>query len=91
MIDKLQTVYTHSVNRLTTVQETRMEKISKVKDEGMQYAEKRCRKLAMGEVEFPPEQELAKQRKVLWKLVVNKKRGGRSIPRRSNGRLGVAE
>jgi hypothetical protein len=41
------------------------------------YAEKKCRKLAMGEVDFSPELNKARQRKLLWKKIVWHKRGRR--------------
>jgi hypothetical protein len=43
----------------------------------MLYAEKKCRKLAMGEVDFSPELNKARQRKLLWKKIVWHKRGRR--------------
>jgi hypothetical protein len=50
------------------------------------YAEKKCRKLAMGEVNFSPELNKARQRKLLWKKIVWHKRGGESAPRTSSAR-----
>jgi hypothetical protein len=41
----------------------------------MIYTEKKCRKLAMGKVDYSPEVNLAKKKRWLWKEVVNKREG----------------
>jgi hypothetical protein len=43
----------------------------------MIHAEKKCRKLAMGNVDFSPEVDLAKKRRWLWQQVVKKWEGRR--------------
>ena len=58
-------------------QQQQMETIDQVKTEGMLYAKKKCRKLAMGEVEWSPEIAVAQQWKLLWQKIVWKKCGGR--------------
>jgi hypothetical protein len=52
---------------LSPEQEQEMERINKISTEGMLYAKKKCRKLAMGEVDFSPELNKAWQQKLLWK------------------------
>ena len=75
VLEKLHRVYGTSTSSLSAAQKVEMEKIDKVRVEGMKYAEKKCRKLAMGEVDFSPELGKARQRKLLWKKIVRKKRG----------------
>ena len=57
-------------------QQQQLESIDHIHTEGMLHAEKKCRKLAMGQVEWSPEIALARQRKLLWQKVVRKKCGG---------------
>jgi hypothetical protein len=59
----------------------------------MLFAEKKCRKLAMGLVAFSPEVDLARKRRALWKLVVKKRQGKRvssSLIRRKARQLGIS-
>jgi hypothetical protein len=58
-------------------QEQEMERIDLIRKEGMLYAEKKCQKLAMGEVDFSLELNKARQWKLLWKKIVWHKRGRR--------------
>jgi hypothetical protein len=52
-----------------------LESLDCVQAEGMVHAEKRCRKLAMGNVDYSPEVDLAKKKHWLWKEVVKKQAG----------------
>jgi hypothetical protein len=54
-----------------------MERIDLIQKEVMLYTEKKCRKLAMGEVNFLPELNKAQQRKLLWKKIIWHKKGKR--------------
>jgi hypothetical protein len=45
--------------------------------DGMRSAEKKCRKLSMGTVDYSPEVDLAKKRRWLWQQVVKKREGRR--------------
>jgi hypothetical protein len=44
-----------------------LESLDHVRAEGVIHAEKRCRKLAMGNVDYSPEVDLAKKKRWLWK------------------------
>jgi len=50
---------------LTPEEAVELEHLDQVRTEGMKFAEKKCRKLAMGEVDFSPEVNRARQRKLL--------------------------
>jgi hypothetical protein len=50
---------------------------SGIRAEGMLCAEKKCRKLAMGNVDFSPAVDMAKKRWWLWQQVVKKREGKR--------------
>jgi len=52
-----------------------MTQIDRVREEGMKAAEKRCRKLHMGEVDFSPTMVAAGRKVELYKLVWRKKQG----------------
>jgi hypothetical protein len=52
-----------------------LEKLDRIRSEGMLWAKKKCRKLAMGNVDFSPEVDLAKKRWWLWQQVVKKQEG----------------
>lgn len=75
LLRKLYGVYKHSRSRLSKEQTTKMERIDKIRAEGMRYAEKRCRKLAMGMVDWSPQFDKARQQLILWRMVVRKKQG----------------
>jgi len=47
-----------------------LEKFDQLKAEGMRYAEKRCRRLHVGEVQFSPELNIWRQRRDLWLMVI---------------------
>ena len=51
------------------------EKLDAIRIRGMQFAEKRCRKLQMGGVPWTPELSLIRWRIEVWKLVIQRLRG----------------
>jgi hypothetical protein len=77
VLERLHRVYATLTTSLSTDQEQEMERIDLIRKEGMLYAEKKCRKLAMGKVDFSPELNKARQQKLLWKKIVWHKRGRR--------------
>lgn len=92
VLQKLHEVYGRSVNSLTTQQTTAMTKIDKIRREGMIHAEKKCRKLAMGEVDCSPKIMASRQMVRLWRLIVRHKRGlktSRSLIKRKARRCHV--
>ncbi len=52
-----------------------LESFDKVKSEGMKHAEKHCRQLNMGLLQFSPELNLWRKRRLLWKLVLRRHLG----------------
>jgi hypothetical protein len=63
------------MSSLSSAQKTEMETIDRVWVEGMKYAKKKCKKLAMGWVDFSPKLGKAQQRTLLWWKIVRHKRG----------------
>ena len=64
---------TRQQDRLTPQQEEAMTKIDQQRAEIMKAADKRCRKLCMGEVDFSPTMVKLSQRLGLYKLILLKK------------------
>ena len=58
-----------------TEQQRQAEALDKIRTEGMRYAEKRCRKLRMGNVAYNPETAISFKRKRLWRMVIRAKEG----------------
>ena len=84
---KLQTLETAAAHqdRLTPQQQDQLEQIDDVVSDGMRYAEKNCRKLAMGGLDFSPEMLQAWDTLRLWNMVKqrleNKRRSRTKIRR----------
>jgi hypothetical protein len=70
-------LYTNRNGDFNPQERERLEALDRIRADGMRSAEKKCRKLAMGNVDFSPEVDLAKKRKELWKMIVRKREGGR--------------
>jgi len=71
-----------------------MEKFDKLKADGMRMAEKRCRRLRMGLIQFSPELNQWRLQKELWRLVIRRKLGRRvcaTTIRRMATRIQVAD
>jgi hypothetical protein len=75
ILPKLHHLYSTRNEIFTTSQRQQLETLDRVRAEGMRYAEKKCRKLAMGMVDYSPEVDLAKKRRWLWQQVVKRRRG----------------
>jgi hypothetical protein len=72
------TILQNSPDLPTKVVHDRMEKLDKILSEGMMAAEKRCRKLQMGMIDFSPELNLLGKTWEVWKLIVRVKKGGKA-------------
>ena len=83
-LQTLETAATHQT-RLTPQQQTQLERIDDVVSDGMRYAEKKCRKLAMGGLDFSPDMLQAWDTLRLWAMVKqrleNKRRSRTKIRR----------
>jgi hypothetical protein len=93
VLSQLHDLYLVRNGDFTTAQRRHLERLDRVRTEGMLFAEKKCRKLAMGLVAFSPEVDLARKRRALWKLVVKKRQGKRvssSLIRRKARQLGIS-
>ena len=62
---------------ITTDAQRLLEEIDRIRTEGMLAAEKRCRKLRMGNIDFSPEMSKLKQSWGVLSLIIKKKMGGR--------------
>ena len=62
---------------LTNELKSKYEEVLKLRKEGMDRADKKCRKLCMGGVPFSPEFQIHHSTIELWRAVMTKKRGGR--------------
>jgi hypothetical protein len=71
---------------LSMDQEQEMERIDLIWKEGMLYAKKKCRKLAMGEVDFSPELRRHDNGSSYGRRLSGTKGGGESAPRTSSAR-----
>jgi hypothetical protein len=75
VLSKLHHLYSTRDGNFMPDKWAQLKSLYRVWAEGMIYAEKKCRKLAMGNVDFSPEVDLAKKRRWLWKEVVKKREG----------------
>jgi hypothetical protein len=55
----------------------RYEELDAIRIEGVKEAERRCRKLCMGQVDFSPQLRLAKVSIYVWTLLLNRAKGGK--------------
>jgi len=77
LLRRLHKLYKEAGPILNTREKGELERIDRLKREGMQYAEKRCRKLAMGHIDFSPPLDEARDLRNLWQAVVRKRQGKR--------------
>jgi alpha-tubulin suppressor-like RCC1 family protein len=77
ILPRLHHLYSTRDGKFTPLQRQQLERLDRVREEGMLCAEKKCRKLAMGNVDFSPEVDTAKKRRWLWQQVVKKREGKR--------------
>ena len=75
LLPRLHMLYRHSGLPLSLPQQQELETIDRLKSDGMRYAEKHCRTLAMGQVDFSPPLDEARDLKNLWLAVVRKRQG----------------
>jgi hypothetical protein len=76
-LPKLHHLYSTRQGTFTPSQRQQLETLDRVRAEGMLHAEKKCRKLAMGNVDFSPEVDLAKKRRWVWQQVIKHLEGKR--------------
>jgi hypothetical protein len=69
MLPKLHALYSTQEGNFTPAQQQQLETLDRIQTEGMLHAEKKCWKLAMVNVDFSPEVDLAKKRRWLWQQV----------------------
>jgi hypothetical protein len=78
VLPKLNHLYSSHNGDFTPLECEHLEALDCIRADEMLSAEKKCRKLSMGTVDYSPEVDLAKKRRWLWKQVV-KKREGRQV------------
>jgi hypothetical protein len=72
---KSHNLYKDTNGPLTQEQQAQFKSIDHMKTEGMIHAEKKCRSLCMGEVDFSPDVNIAKGQHYVWQMIVCKWRG----------------
>jgi hypothetical protein len=77
VLSKLHQLYSSRDGSFTPGERQQLESLDRIRAEGMIHAEQKCRKLAMGNVDFSPEVDSAKKRRWLWQQVVKKREGRR--------------
>jgi hypothetical protein len=77
MLPKLHHLYLMRNGNFTLAQRQQLETLDRVRPEGTLHAENKCQKLAMGNVDFLPEVDLAKKCRWRWQQVVKKREGKR--------------
>ena len=75
VLPRLHALYLARDGDFTEGQRLALERLDRVRTEGMLHAERKCRKLAMGQVSYSPEVDHARKTRALWHLVVRKRRG----------------
>ena len=78
VLPKLHEIYRTAGTSLHPWQQAALNGLDTVRKEGMIFAEKRCRKLCMGEVDFSPQLSQARRQRDVWRLV-RKLRSGRKV------------
>jgi hypothetical protein len=79
VLPKLHALYLSQSGPLTHTQSAGLESIDRVVSEGMLYAEKRCRKLAMGDIAYSPAVAKARRRRFLFKRILDLRNGSRQV------------
>ena len=77
VLPRLHALYLARDGDFTEGQRLALERLDRIRTEGMLHAERKCRKLAMGQVSYSPEVDHARKTRALWHLVVRKRRGKR--------------
>jgi hypothetical protein len=73
ILPQLHHLYSTRNGKFTPLQQQQLERLDRVQAEGMLCAEKKCRKLALGNVDFSLEVDTAKKQWWLWQQVVKKR------------------
>ena len=73
--DKLYAIYNVAGPQLTAAEQEAVDKIDRIKTEAMIHAEKKSRKLRMGEVDFSPKVNEARRTMELWRMVMQRRQG----------------
>jgi hypothetical protein len=77
VLPQLYSIYQHQSGPLSPTHIARLETLDRVTTEGMLYAEKRCRKLAMGNIPYCPAVALARRRRYFYKCILDHHQGTR--------------
>ena len=79
---------------LTPEQADQLQGLDVLRSQGMHYAEKRCRKFAMGNVDYSPVVAETRLRRLLWRKIVQRKLGRKvssHLIRRTAKKCGVLD
>jgi hypothetical protein len=75
ILPKLHAIYKEASGPLSAAQQKRLESINKVKSDAMVHAEKQCRTLCMGEVDYSPDLNTVRGQRSCWQMIVRKRSG----------------
>jgi hypothetical protein len=94
LLSSLHLLYSARQGDFTPVQAQRLQGPDVLRSQGMRYAEKRCRKFAMGKVEYSPVVAATRLRGWLWQKIVRWKQGWRvscNLLRRTAKKCGITD
>lgn len=75
ILPRLQKIYRNAQQGLSTEQRKKLDAIDKEKTEILRHAERKCRQLCMGDIDFSPELERCRKLCKLWQMVWKRKSG----------------
>jgi hypothetical protein len=75
LFERIEKLHNDVATTMTTQQEMEWESIDDIRVKGMLFAEKNCRQLFTGKVEWTPELAKLRRQETVWKLIVKRKEG----------------
>jgi hypothetical protein len=94
LLPSLHRLYSARQGDFTPAQAECLQGLDVLRSQGMRYAEKRCRKFAMGKVEYSPVVAATRLRRWLWQKIVQWKEGRRvsnNLLRRTAKKCGITD
>jgi hypothetical protein len=92
LLQSLHQLYLGRTGDFTSAQAQQLQGLDTLCSQGMQYAEKKCRKFVMGKVEYSPVVASTRLRRWLWQKIVHRKQGQKvsiSLLRRTARKCGI--
>jgi hypothetical protein len=94
LLPKFRDIYVRQSVPLLPADQQELNRLDKTLADGMRHAEKKCRTLRMGELDFSPQLSKAKERVSVWNLVIKKLGGGKvssSLIKRQAHKCGISK